>query len=63
MLEKFQMDITEKKLRLEAIEIALEDINKIIDTMEEKCYPKEEINDYYKKRWELWNEQYRTKNA
>jgi len=63
VLEKLQMDITEKKLRLEAIEIALEDINKIIDTMEKKSYPKEEINDYYKKRWELWNEQYRTKNA
>ena len=57
------MDTTEKQLRLEAIEIALEDINKIIDTMEEKSYPKEQINEYYKKRWELWNEQYRTKKA
>ena len=57
------MDPEEKKLRLETIEMALEDINKIIDTMEEKCYPKDELNEYYKKRWELWNEQFRTKKA
>ena len=57
------MDEEEKRLRLEAIDMALEDINKIIDTMEKKSYPKEQINDYYKKRWELWNEQYRTKKS
>ena len=57
------MDEEEKRLRLEAIDMALEDINKIIATMEEKSYPKEQINDYYKKRWELWNEQYRTKKS
>jgi len=57
------MDSNEKRLRLEAIEMALDDIEKIIDTMEEKCYPKEQLNEYYKKRWELWNEQFRTKNA
>ena len=56
------MDITEKKARLENLEMALEEVNKIIDTMEEKCYPKEQINEYYKKRWELWNEQYKVKN-
>ena len=42
--------------------MALEEVNKIIDTMEEKCYPKEQINEYYKKRWDLWNEQYKVKN-
>jgi hypothetical protein len=57
------MDPHEKKMRLETIEIALEDINKIIDTMEEKCYPKEQLQDYYNKRWELWNEQHKTRNA
>jgi hypothetical protein len=56
------MDITEKKIRLENLEMALEEVNKIIDTMEEKCYPKEQINEYYKKRWDLWNEQYKVKN-
>ena len=57
------MDTNEKKLLLQNIDMALEDVNKIIDTMEEKCYPKEQINEFYKKRWELWNEQYRIKNA
>jgi len=57
------MDPEEKRLRLQTIEIALQDINKIIDTMEEKSYPKEQLNEYYKKRWELWNEEFRTKKA
>ena len=57
------MDPEEKRIRLEAIDMALEDINKIIETMENKKYPVEQVNEYYKKRWELWNEQYRTKKA
>jgi DNA-binding transcriptional regulator YhcF (GntR family) len=57
------MDDEEKRLRLEAIEMALEDIENIISTMEEKNYPKSEINEYYKKRWDLWNEQYKTRKA
>lgn len=56
------MDPREKAAHLELIEIGIEDLNKIIDTMEEKGYPTEEINEYYKKRWELWNEQFRIKN-
>lgn len=57
------MDPKEKAARLELIEIGLEDLNKIIDTMEDKGYAKEEINEYYKKRWELWSEQYKVKNS
>ena len=57
------MDPEEKRLRLQTIELALEDINKIIDTMEKKSYPKDQLNEYYKKRWELWNEEFRTKKA
>lgn len=57
------MDSNEKTMRLETLGIALADIEKIIDTMENKCYPKEQINEYYKKRWELWNEIHRTKKA
>jgi hypothetical protein len=57
------MDPTEKKMRLETLDIALDDVNKIIDTMEEKCYSKEQIQEYYKKRWDLWNEIHRTKKA
>lgn len=55
------MDITEKKIKLDALEIALEDLNKIIDTMEEKGYAKEDLNEYYKKRWNVWNEIYQVK--
>ena len=52
-----------KRLRLEAIEMALEDIDRIIETMQEKNYPKDELNDFIRKRWDLWNEQYKTKKA
>ena len=57
-----QMDPIEKQMRLETLDIALADVEKIIDTMEKKCYPKEQINEYYKKRWDLWNEKHRTNN-
>tara|TARA_B100000085_G_scaffold280598_1_gene305777 strand:- start:1942 stop:2115 length:174 start_codon:yes stop_codon:yes gene_type:complete len=57
------MDENEKRLRLEAIEMALEDIDRIIETMQEKNYPKDELNDFIRKRWDLWNEQYKTKKA
>lgn len=57
------MDEEEKRLRLETIEIALEDIETIIANMEEKNYPKNEINEYYKKRWDLWQEQFKTRKA
>ena len=57
------MDEEEKRLRLEAIDMALEDIEGIIATMEEKNYPKDQINEYYKKRWDLWGEQYKTRKS
>lgn len=57
------MDEEEKRLRLEAIDMALEDIESIIATMEEKKYPKDQINEYYKKRWDLWGEQYKTRKS
>jgi len=57
------MDPEEKAARLELIEIGLKDLEKIIDTMEEKGYAKEDINEYYKKRWELWTEQHRIKKS
>lgn len=53
----------EKKMRLETLAIAIDDINKIIETMEDKNYPLDEINEYYKKRWDLWNEHSQTKKA
>jgi len=57
------MDSTEKKIKLEHIDMMLDEIEKIIDTMEEKSYPKEQINEYNKKRWELWNEKYKVKKS
>ena len=57
------MDPNEKAARLELIEIGLQDLQKIIDTMEENGYAKEEINEYYKKRWDLWSEQHRIKKS
>jgi predicted secreted acid phosphatase len=57
------MDPNEKKVRLETIEMALEDIETIIANMEEKNYPKKEINEYYKKRWDLWQEQDKTRKS
>ena len=57
------MSPEEKQLRLETLDMAIEDINKIIATMEDKRYPLEQINEYYKKRWDLWNEKSQTKKA
>lgn len=55
------MDPHEKKLRLDAIDLALEDLDRIITNMKTNNYPEEEINEYIKKRWQLWNEQYQTR--
>jgi DNA-binding transcriptional regulator YhcF (GntR family) len=55
------MDEHEKRLRLDALDIALEDLDKIIDSMKKNNYSQEQINEYVKKRWELWNQQYKVK--
>ena len=57
------MDLHEKKLRLEAIDLALEDLDRIITNMKTNNYPEKEINEYVKKRWQLWNEQYHTRKS
>ncbi len=57
------MDITEKTLRLQALELSLEDLDKIIENMQNKNYPSEQINEYIKKRWDTWNEIYKVKQA
>ena len=57
------MDITEKTLRLQALELSLEDLDKIIENMQNKKYPNEQINEYIKKRWDTWNEIYKVKQA
>ncbi len=55
------MDITEKELRITTLEMALEDLDRIIANMKEKKYPDEKINEYVKKRWNTWNEIYQVK--
>ena len=52
------MDTHEKELRLDALSIALEDLDKIIDSMQKNNYSKEQVNEYVKKRWTIWNEIY-----
>ncbi len=57
------MDADEKRLRLEALDIALIDINKIIDNMTKNGYSKEDINEYNQKRWQIYNEIYKVKKS
>lgn len=57
------MDAVEKKLRLDALDIALEDLNKIIDSMTKNGYSKEQINEYNTKRWQVYNEIYKVKKS
>jgi len=57
------MDDIEKRLRLDALDIALEDINKIIDSMTKNGYSKEQINQYNLKRWQIYNEMYQVKKS
>jgi hypothetical protein len=57
------MDDIEKRLRLDALDIALQDINKIIDSMTKNNYSKEQINQYNLKRWQIYNEMYQVKKS
>lgn len=55
------MDSNEKQLRIEALEIALEDADRVIESMRKNNYNQEELNEYIKKRWQIWNEIYQVK--
>jgi hypothetical protein len=57
------MDSNEKKLKLETLELALEDIDCIIENMKKKQYDQTELNEYVKKRWQIWNEIYQVRKA
>lgn len=57
------MEQDEKQLRLVSLKLALEDLDRIIENMEQNSYPKEELNQYYKKRWDTWNEIYKVKKT
>jgi DNA-binding transcriptional regulator YhcF (GntR family) len=57
------MDITEKTLKLQALELSLEDLDNIIRNMKENNYPDEQLQEYLKKRFNTWNEIHKVKNA
>jgi hypothetical protein len=57
------MDLNEKKLKLEALEIALDDIDRVIESMRKNNYNQQEVNEYVKKRWQIWNEIYQVRKA
>ena len=57
------MDNEEKLFKLEALDLALQDLDNIIDNMKKNDYNKEQINEYIKKRWEVWNEIHQVKKA
>jgi hypothetical protein len=56
------MALSENKLKLEALELALIDLDRIIETLKSQSYPEDQINEYVKKRWSVWNEIYQVKN-
>ena len=57
------MDPLEKSLRLKTLEIALADLDRIIASMKSNNYPQDEVNEYVKKRWQVWNEIYQVKKV
>lgn len=57
------MDPLEKKLRLEALDLALCDLDRIIASMKQNNYPHNEVNNYVKKRWQVWNEIYQVRKS
>lgn len=57
------MDPYEKKLRLETLDLALQDLDRIIEAMKLQNYPQEQVNDYVKKRWDVWNEIHKVRKA
>ena len=52
-----------KQIQLTNLELALEDLDKIIDNMKKNNYSKEELNEYVKKRWNVWNEMHQVKKS
>ena len=55
------MDTELKELHLANLQMALDDLDKIIDNMKKNNYNEKEINEYVKKRWNVWNEIYQAK--
>tara|TARA_B110000858_G_C17696559_1_gene423832 strand:+ start:266 stop:433 length:168 start_codon:yes stop_codon:yes gene_type:complete len=52
-----------KEIQIINLEIALDDLDKIIDNMKKNDYNKTELNEYVKKRWDVWNQIHKAKNT
>jgi hypothetical protein len=46
---------------MQALDIAVKELDLIITNMKKNNYPHEQINEYVKKRWDVWNELYKVK--
>lgn len=57
------MDPEEKRLKLTAIDMALEEVKRVIKTMEENNYPEEQIAEFKRKNWDLLSHQYFTRKS
>ena len=57
------MDELEKSSRLQMLQMALDDVNKIIDNMQKNNYAEDQINEYNKQRWNIYNEMYKVKKS
>jgi DNA-binding transcriptional regulator YhcF (GntR family) len=57
------MGMNTKEIQIINLEIALDDLDKIIDNMKKNDYNKTELNEYVKKRWDVWNQIHKAKNT
>ena len=57
------MVMDEKTLKIESLELALTELDNIIKSMKENNYSHSDINEYVKKRWNVWNELYKVKKS
>jgi hypothetical protein len=47
--------------RLSTLQLALDEIEQTIQTMQEKDYPQDKIQPFLSQRFQLWNEMYKEK--
>jgi len=57
------MDTQEKQRKLDELNVTLAECERIIETLEEKNYPEEKRQEYYRHRWEIWSEIYKVKQS
>jgi DNA-binding transcriptional regulator YhcF (GntR family) len=57
------MGMNTKEIQIINLEMALDDLDKIIDNMKKNDYNKTELNEYVKKRWDVWNQIHKAKTT